>query len=257
MFRTHISVVRCVFLLLFFCQFPVSAQEHMCDTAIKQTIDDQLDYQARSDRCEGSYKAPGVEIISLVSFTESFESYDLNSGQELVVEWDAPKAQQTRLRAKRLHVEPRYQMDSIRPAGETAYRWPLDVLNALKFPREQIGIVGWARYTLGEPRAVFLPLRISQQGKPGRAPKYRVVLWPEAELTEVYVSLASVDTQNGTLVEFLWEGKALEYGYYQSRRGIVFEIPKPEKPGVYYLEMGVLLKAGGSINVEYWFYHAG
>jgi hypothetical protein len=191
--------------------------------------------------------------------TESFENYDLNSGEDLIIEWTVPKAQRVNLQANGLRSLLYYRMDTVRAPESTSYRWPTDILRSLEISRDALGVIGWARYSMdGVSRDIYLPLRIGQKAKPVRSQTYRVILWPGQELTEVYISLASV-TADGSPETFIRDGKPLEYGYYPAQRGIQFDIPKAEleKPGVHYLEIGATLESGGSVTIERWFYHAG
>jgi hypothetical protein len=250
-----------VLLLLLLFQFgqalPVSAAEDPCDPDLPRPSDDPLGYQLRDDRCEGRYDFDRGGTIQIRSLTESFEDYNLKSGEDLIVEWSVPKDQKVHLRVQGLKPSVRYRMDAIRSPGSTSYRWPVDILRALNILRGDIGVVAWARYSMnGVGRDVYLPLQIRQTQQAVQSGVYRVVLWPDRELAEVFVSLATVKA-DGSPGNFIKDGEALNYGYYPAERGIEFEIPKPERPGIYYLELGATLRSGGVITIESWFYHAG
>ena len=254
MFRINrAAFVVYVICLVFITQFTTFAQQEYCDEDILLTAKTQtpLTYQPRGDRCEGSYDGGAHPPVSLISLTEYVEPYDLTTNQELVFQWTAPKSPSVQIRAEGLRTS--YRLDTVRPAGENSYRLPLDVLSALDISHDQLGVLGWAHSKAGD---VYVPLRLTQQGNPQQSDTYRVILWPEMEFNEVYISLATVNA-DGDPEEFIQNGKPLEYGYYQSKRVIVFDIPKPDKPGAYYLEIGVTLQSGGSDNVAYFFYHAG
>ena len=105
-------------------------------------------------------------------------------------------------------------------------------------------------------RHVYVPLRIGQQANPLQTGHYQIVLLPGHELTEVYISLASVGA-DGRPGAFRPDGKALGYGYYPAGRGVTISIPNLEEPGIYYLEIGAVLKGGGATTAEVWFYHRG
>ena len=247
------------FLLLF--QFghslPVFAAENLCDPNLSRPSNDPLGYQLRDDRCEGRYDFERGGTIQIRSLTESFEDYNLKSSEDLIVEWGVPKEQKVHLRVQGLKPSVRYRMDTIRSPGSTSYRWPTDILRALNILRGDIGAVAWARYSMNEvSRDVYLSLRIRQKQQAVQSGTYRIVLWPDQELTEVFVSLATVKA-DGSPGNFIKDGEALNYGYYPAERGIEFEIPKPEKPGIYYLEIGATLRSGGVVTIENWFYHAG
>ena len=248
-----------LFLLLF--QFgqalPVSAAENPCDPNLPRPPDDPLGYQLRDDRCEGRYELEVGAPLQIVSLTESFEEYDLKSGEDLIVEWSVPRDQKVHLRAQGLKPRLYYRMDTVRNSGSTSYRWPTDILRALNISRGDMGVVAWARYSMnGVNRDVYLPLRIRQKQQAIQSKAYQVVLWPGRELEEVFVSVATVKA-DGSPGNFIKDGEALNYGYYPALRGIEFEVPKPERPGIYYLEIGATLRSGGVVTIENWFYHAG
>jgi len=258
----RIQLYCTLFLVLLVFQFgqplPVLAAENPCDLNLAQPSGDPLGYQLRNDRCEGRYvQEVASTILITASFTESFEDYDLKSGEDLIVEWTTPKDQNIHLRAQGLKPRLYYRMDTVRTPGSPSYQWPTDILRTLNISRGDMGVIAWARYSIsGISQDVYLPLRIRQKQKAVQSGAYRVVLWSGRELAEVFISLATVKA-DGSPGTFIKDGEALNYGYYPAERGIEFEIPKPDKPGIYYLEIGATLRSGGVVTIENWFYHAG
>ncbi len=261
MFHTR-TISQKIWLLFLGCllylAFTIRAQaENPCDPDLVQKSKDPLQYTLRGDRCEGIYYQNTPPILGLVSLTESFEEFTVKSGRELVLEWSLPKAQEVQVRAQSVQPGLFYRMDTIRSAGESRYSWRVDVLQSLSLSRWDIGVIGWARYSFGgASRDVYLPLRIAQNQQPAASSTYQVLLWPARELNEVFVSIATISA-NGSPEQFLRDGKPLGYGYYPAERAIAFDIPKPQQPGIYYLEIGATLSNGGVISIEHWFYHAG
>jgi hypothetical protein len=258
--RFYMLSLALLFLLVFqFAQpLPVFAQEDPCDPDLDQSATDQLGYRLRGDRCEGRYiQEVGSTILFPVSLTKFFEDYDLNSGEDLIVEWTVLTDQTVHLRAQSLKYRCYYRMDTIRPPGDTSYRWPTGILAALEMLRKNVGVVGWTSYPVGgTDQDVYLPLQIGQEGNASQSRTYRVVLWPGRELAEVFISLAPVKA-DGSLGTFIKKGEPLEYGYYPAEQGIEFEISDLETAGVYYLKISTTLSEGGSEVIEHWFYHAG
>jgi len=253
------TIAGMLLLLFFGCTLPGYAQDNPCDPGLLPLSKGPLRYEQRGDRCEGLYyQDKASPMLSLVSLTESFEKYNLKSTQELVIEWKTPKnAQKVRLRAQSVKSSLYYRMDAIRASGATTYHWPLDVLQALSIVRCDIGLTAWTVRSLnGNSREVYLPLRITQTQPPSAAGNYHVQIWSVCELQEVFVSIAAIQP-DGSTAQFLQDGKALGYGYYPAERAITFDIPKPEKAGIYYLEIGATLSSGGVATIEHWFYHAG
>ncbi len=237
---------------------PLSAAESHCEPYLVTPSAHPFGYRMRGDRCEGIYVREVASATLLVaSLTESFENYDLSLGKDLLVEWTTLGDGSFRLRALGLKRRLYYRMDTVRPPSVTSYTWPSNILTALSIPRKNIGVIGWTQYTVGETkRNVYVPLRVSQQKDPMRRGTYQLVLLPGRELKEVFVSMATVGT-DGHPKAFLRDGEALEYGYYPAERGIVIPISDVEAPGIYYLEIGAILRSGEATAVELWFYHPG
>ncbi len=215
MYRIH-DVTTVVFLMtgLFFLHAgqPLlsSAADPICDPGLTQRITDDLGYQLRGDRCEGLYaRDVGGSLLLLVSLTSAFEGYDLNSGENLIVEWNAPLGRHVHLRAYGLRPRLYYRMDTIRPVNNTPYHWPIDLLANFNIPRCDLGVVGWTTSRLGKnERRILLPLHISQQKRAAPSQGYRLILWPGKELAEVYLSIATVNA-DGSLGRFLKDGYPL------------------------------------------------
>ncbi|MCP4404561.1 MAG: hypothetical protein GY801_45575 [bacterium] len=263
-YRYILAVIATVCLFTGPASSQLLAQEkNPCDPGLPGALKDPLSYQVRGDRCEGRYAVNSQfwifsGVLRVVSFVESFEEYALGSGQDLLVEWSLPQPKEVSLRADALQAELYYRMDATPPANVTRYHWSTDILQALSISRNELGVIGWASYKFsnGMVEEVYLPLRITQSPPTKASSSYRIVIWPTQELNEVFVSVATLGS-DGSPKNFILDGKALGYGYYPKERGIHFDIPKPEKPGIYYLQIGATFGKGGVVNIEHWFYHAG
>jgi len=232
-------------------------QGQPCDPRLVRSTADPYAYRLRGDRCEGIYaqEVAGAPL-AIVSWTQSFASYDLDPKQPLLLEWESAGGRDAvRLRAQSLRHRLYYQMDAVRPPGRQSYQWPLDLLVAVAIPRDEVGVVGITRTTVGRAeRDLYLPLRISQGGKPAPPGGYHLVVLPGVELKEVFVTLASV---KGSTEAVMRNGEPLGYGYYPAERPIDVPIAAPRERGIYRLEIGATHKSGGASTTEFWFYHAG
>ncbi len=232
------------------------AQEH-CDPLLQRPAGDMLGYGPREGRCEGRYLQATTTTLFLASLTESFENFDSNSGESLIIEWIAPGNESVHLRAQGIRPRLYYRMDSIREPGSRSFNWPTNILKALEISRRDIGVVGWTQHSVGGvTRDVYVPLRIRQEENVTQSHSYRVVLLPGSELTEVFYSLAPVQ-EDGHIGIFLMDGNELKYGYYPAKRAIEFEISVPGDQRIYYLEIGATLRSGAVVTIELWFYHHG
>ena len=234
------------------------AAESPCDVSLPQVESNPYGYRLRGDRCEGVYAREVGASLTLASLTESFQDYDAGSGRPLVVEWSkAPGDAAVHLRAVALRRRLYYRMDTVRPAATTSYEWSPGLLASLGIPRVDLGVLGFARARVGETeRSVYVPLRIAQQSKPARARSYSLVVVPGVELAEVFVSVAAVGA-DGRPGSFLRDGQPLGYGSYPAERAVEIPISGLPAPGIYYLEVGAKRRAGETLSLEIWLYHAG
>jgi hypothetical protein len=177
------------------------------------------------------------------------------SRASLVLEWQTPQNEDVHLRAKSLRRKLYYQMDTLRPAGVTSYSWPPGMLGTLGLGKNELGVKAWISLRReNTSQRVYLPLRIRQQAPASGSGTYQILLVPGAELAELYLSLAPGES-NGRLGQFLSSRQPLRYGFYPADRSITITVPKPKAPGIYYLEIGATLRAGGSSSTKLWFYH--
>ncbi len=268
MFRVKpffLLTIALLFLLLFQLGQPMLAyaQENLCDPNLEQQASDPFGYHLRGkppDRCEGKYiqEVAGTTLL-VASLTESFEEYDLKSGEGLIVEWTAPKNERVRLRAQGLRPRLFYRMDTVSAPGSDSYRWSPDILAALNILRRDIGVVGWTEHLVGQNKQdVYVPLRIRQKENAIPFTTYQVILLPGLELTEVFISLARLQPDEKSK-HFIMDEEPLGYGYYPAERGVgvEFDVSDLQEPGIYYLEIAVTFRSGGSDTISIWFYHAG
>ncbi len=228
-----------------------------CDPNLRQREQDSQGYRLRGDRCEGIYlQAVSGNSLLVASFTNSFEAFNPGSLDKLSLEWSSPANTPVRLRANALREKLYYQMDTTVAPGKAAYSWPGEVLNALHLSKPDIGVVGFIDYVVGgENRTIYLPLRIHEKA---RTPThgYELVLVPGSQLKEIFVSLAKVGP-DGRPHTFLISDRPLRRGYYPAERGTLVEIPNPDSPGIYYLEIGATTMYGEPLTQQIWFYHDG
>jgi hypothetical protein len=227
----------------------------VCDPSLLVPITNPYGYRLRGDRCEGVYiqEVAGAPLL-IASWTASFQDYNLDSRQPLAVEWEAPSGTGTiQLRAQGLRRRLYYRMDSVRPSGSSSFEWPIDLLAGIGIPKRDLGVFGVTRVPVGTTEhEVYLPLGISQGGKPRRSGSYRLTLLPGVELSEVFISLISGSDDVGRIVK---DAETVGYGYYPAERPLEIPISNLPASGFYHLEVGATVKGGGSATTELWFYH--
>ena len=146
-------------------------------------------------------------------------------------------------------------MDAVRPAGTKSFSWNSELLGGLSIPRVDVGVVGTALTRVGDTETdVYLPLRITQAGKPVGTSGYRLVLLPGVELKEVFVTLIST---SGNQSHTITDAQPLHYGYYPPERALEIPVSGARTRGLYHLLVAATLESGGASGVDLWFYHAG
>jgi hypothetical protein len=200
--------------------------------------------------------AGGADLL-LVSLTESFADFDPAGVDSLPIAWTAPVYQSVRLRSYSLRRKLYFRMDSRRSAGDTSYQWPTNLLRALRLSRSDIGVVAWVVLPVGETtRDVYVPVRIRGKGDSAPPRRLEMMLLPAAELTEVFVSLATVRADGG-VGTYLQRDQPLGHGFYPAERGIRIPLPAVKASGTYLVEIGATLREGGAVTTRFWLHHVG
>jgi len=236
---------------------PVRAQAVPCDPSLSPSSSDPWGYRVRGDRCEGIYAQPvaGTPLI-VASFTERFDTFDPDSVTGLVLRWPVAGSSSVRIRAIALRRRFYYRMDAEQPAAAGSWDWPADLISALGLSRPELGVVAWTRQTAGNTeRDVHFPLRIGRDPAAAENAEYMLVVMPQVELTEVYVSVALMD-ETGRPVRWLRDEEPLGYGYYPADRPVEIPVARPEEPGLYRVQIGARIRSGGSLASELWFERA-
>lgn len=230
------------------------AQVSPCDLQLIQPPTNPYGYRQRGDRCEGVYvQQVGGTPLTVASWTESFENYDLQSGRPLTLEWDAPNNTPVRLRAEGLRRRLYFRMDAAPSAGARSYSWDSALLAAIGIARPELAVIGSTHFPGAHAeRQVYLPVRIGQKAKPARTGAYSLVLVPGAEAKELYLTLALDDGRGRRPLK---DGEPLGYGYYPAERPVEIPISGLPAPGIYRVEVGATLRNGMVSTAEFWFYH--
>jgi hypothetical protein len=244
----------CLSLLLFAVHVLPMCAAGPCDPGLIQDKSNPYGYRLRGDRCEGIYiqEVSGAPL-TVTSWTESFEEYNPSSGAALLVEWEAPSGKLVHLRAQSMRRRLYFRMDA--SPGGASFSWPPDLLAAINIPRAELGITGSCQGSVsGQEREILLPVRIGQKEKPKSSNAYRLVVIPGVELKEMFVTLAAADGKNPATLK---NGEPLRYGYYPAERPVEIPVSGLPKPGIYHLQIGATLAAGGSSTADLWFYNSG
>ena len=230
-----------------------------CDSMVKTRASDPLRYRQRGDRCEGIYsqEVSGSSSLLVASLVESFEAIDDTSSRPIRVEWTPPDGQAVALRAYSIKPGLYYRMETAKPIAASPYLWPADVLQALRIGNADIGVTGSASAMLGgERREVLVPLRIGQRKPPARSTRYRVTIRPSVELSDVFITLATVGA-DGKPVSYLQRDENLAYGFYPAERAIDIRLKPLEARGIYYVGIAATLKRGGSATSSFLLFNPG
>lgn len=233
------------------------AEESFCDPYLIPRDDHPYGYRLRGDRCEGIYvKQVSSTVLSLVSLTGLTGDVIVNQQNQLLIEWKLAKDREIRLRAYGIKPRLYYRMDTVRPRNSTSYLWPTDVLSALGINKDNIGLVAWVfDSNVDNNKKVYLPLQIGDANKGFNSNTYELGLLPGRELAELFLSVASADS-DGNPKSYLMEEVALEYGYYPPGRIVKIPIENLKSSGMHYVQIGAILREGGAMTIDFLFYHS-
>jgi hypothetical protein len=140
-------------------------------------------------------------------------------------------------------------MDAVPAAGTASYAWSLDVLAALQFKKEDLGLVAWtSRAVQGAPRDVFLPLEVGAP-MPTGVSSHQLIVIPGLGLTGVFVTVSPA-TPEPKRVEMPIK---LPGGFFPPDVAFTVTIRRPKVPGLYRLSLAATTVDGGSANAEFLF----
>jgi len=256
------AVARTLLALVAFCSVTTQAafaQSEHCDAAITVRDKQPGAYQLRGDRCEGVYeqKVAGGTGLLIASLTASALPLEIRPEDKMHLEWTAPVGAGVRIRALSLRYHHYYRMDTLRPAGSSAYVWPADILGKQKLNGKEVGVVGFARHEFqGSTRDILVPVRVSETAGALSSKTYTLVVVPQTNLTKVYLSLWMLNADGGR-GEAILRGQDLKLGIYPARRGIPVTLPALPESGYYSIELGAISEDGRPASVELTLYHAG
>lgn len=229
-----------------------------CDPDVRPPANTPYAYKLRGDRCEGLYiRSVAGNTLNIVSLTEWFEDFATGANRNLRIEWAAPGNARIHLRAVAVRPKLYYRMDVTRLPQSASFVWQSNILKELQLTRSEIGLLGWTLQTIGgTQRPVYVPLRISQQRPAQRSPRYRLVVLPGIELSEVYLSITALRGK-GAEGKPLVDGEPLERGQYSAHRPISIDLPPLPAAGIYLLEIGATVRGGGSAADQILLYSPG
>lgn len=233
----------------------LASQGPPCDPALRRyATKDPYGYAPRGTRCEGIYvREIASAAIRLVSLTEAVADFDAAKVANLQIRWMPASATVTQLRAQSLRERLYYRMDAVAPSGARHYGWPTNILSALHLTKSEIGILAWNHHLVGKTsHDVYLPIRLFHQAMPLAAKDYALVVQADIELSELYLTLARVGP-DGSLGPYLKDAQPIT-GYFPAEQGIHLAIPRPETAGIYHVEIGAVLKQGGTSTLEFFFF---
>lgn len=225
-----------------------------CDSGLMQLASPVNGYQPRGDRCEGVYarQVAGTTMF-LSSFTETYEKYDLDSDDPLVIHWTARPDSGVQLRAETIKAGRYYRMDTRAAPRDSVYRWPNRILSSERLGKSDLGVLGWTRITVGGRRRVaYVPLAVTQKGATSSCGPLQLAFSTETRLTEVLVSLSLLDS-TGAVLRVIKNDSALNRGFYPAGSPVLVSLRRSDlpAPGLYSLKVSATLSPRGNYSHEY------
>jgi len=192
---------------------------------------------------EAKFQYKTRSVLMLVSFEEQMEDFIPTSMPDRQIKWNWPIEEEVQFRA--MEIRPNLNYLQLKKIDDIFSR---DVRN--------VGRVGWISHKLGEEtHEVYIPSSIWRGEEKPAFDRYKVILMPNRELTEVFYGTGRVNEEDGEISGF--EEEKLPAKYYPAGRPIELFLQKSKlgETGFYYLEIGATFRGGGSTTLEIWFYH--
>jgi hypothetical protein len=216
-----------------------------CDPELVQQTDpkDSDRYtQRETGRCEGVYLQNVSSTVGelLVASLTANEQPQRWFGGGLVLRWNQFSRTDVHIQAFPLVPRKHYRLD-VQTGAVTSYEWNTTLVEKYLTP-DQTGLVAWTTTTIdGRNQRVYLPIAVGEPGAP-IAP-YRLALVPPVELSEVYLTVTSIQSGDKPLRLHT----PLNFGYYPANHKIVVDLPSLPKPGLYRIELIGDRKDRGSV----------
>jgi hypothetical protein len=235
------------------------SQPNYCDPRIKPPLGDPNGYRMREGRCEGRYvqQVRGSGIITIVSFTESFDEKDGRTADFVLLEWNRHDYGATRLQALSLKPRTLYRMDTVQTENTTSFQWPTDVLSSVGLSVGEFGLIGKITHpAVRDAEPVYVPLRVGGTKGISSSKKYQLCLYSLAQLTEVFFTLTSAKP-DGTTDRYIIggdrSGSALKRGPYLAESKLQVPLPRLAH-GLYIGNIGAYLTNGDQVSVRFRLY---
>jgi hypothetical protein len=145
-------------------------------------------------------------------------------------------------------------MDTAQPALSRSYVWQTDMLAQFAVKQSELGVSARLSYpVLGKNEDVYIPVTLTQRAQPSKSTSLKITLIPGAELSRVSVSFRPI--VDGKLGPFIFKNQQRKETYFAAYQPFVVEIQPPRTGGIYLLQVGALLRVGGSTSINVWFYN--
>ena len=250
----HTAAALSATLIVLVCAGPSAQQAppSHCDPLVDVENTGPGTYKQRGDRCEGEYvqKVSGGTGLRIASLTDTYPDFKFAAGDTVHLAWTAEGDVALRLRAVSLRHRHYYRMDSARPAGQSEWIWPADVLAQHSMGSRELGLVGVSNHTFGKSqRDVYVPLRLGKNAAPAGDRAYTLVVTPVQTLRQLFITMSPVQP-DGSSGEPVVDTKDLLQGPYPGGRGIRVPVPPVPRPGYYAIELGGVTDNSKPVSVE-------
>jgi hypothetical protein len=213
-------VISATFLLAAFSRQATSvaktrARVAECDQKVTFNRADAYRYQYRGNRCEGrcSHTLSSTTSLRLVSFAGVPSGTDISRTAmlEVVLPHNLPRS--VGVRVQDISGPVCYRMDATLATGQTALRWPNQVLSFLRLRNDQLGVVARMDDTVTGSGEVLIPVRLQAGGAGNFQPsRYVLILVPDVRITRPRVSMWIKDRRDPVLDSEPLERIAYERG---------------------------------------------
>jgi len=228
-----------------------------CDTALMRRAVGVQGYRRYGERCEGVFRenVGAAATLWVASFTRAFDPIDTRASLYVQVTWPVAVDQEVRIAARSIRRNLYYAMDTWRPPGDTAWRWPTTILDGQNIHREDIGVLAWTTWRFGDKSAtVYLPLSISSSPRAADTSiVYSLVVFPTEPLDSMYLTLARLGPDGRP--QSVKPNEPVSQAFFFAERPVVIPIRDPGPTGIYSARLSARYAGGKILTLDPILFH--
>jgi hypothetical protein len=221
---------------------PPATSPDFCDPSLTYSRTDPYGYFPRPGRCEGRFRRRNTgERFIIAGYVSGSHAFSVSSARTVRLSWPEIGGDSVQIRAISLDPNVPYRMDTRAGGSFREFRWPTEVLRAVRLDGGELGLQATLRQGPREARhPVLVPLRIGDAADP--AP--RLVIHSVEALREVHLAIRDPRTRREAMPPVLAKK------WVSGLQPVEIPIPPTLSPGRYRVEVSAVTMAGAHLTAD-------